>query len=500
MKIKVTSGSIAKAKADAVIVPIFEGINPLPAELEKIDKSLNGALSKLIKQGAIKGKAGEVNIIYPAGKIPAARLAVVGFGKKNKLTAKIVADGIAESLRTLRRQKVASVYVAGQLLAGKNLAAEPLAQAVTEGSLLGLYEFLQYKTKKENPGAIKQLQIGGHRASLLALGKGIETGQIISQAVNQTRDMVNEPSNFMTPTKMAELAAEVASANNLEITVLESAQITEMKMGGLLGVARGSEEPSKFIVMKYSWRDTDDIDIALVGKGITFDSGGISIKPSNGMEEMKGDMAGAASVISAIGAIARLKLACNVMAVAPVTENMPSGHALKPGDVIYAMNGKSVEIISTDAEGRLILADALCYAVNRKAKRIVDVATLTGACLIALGKATSGLMGNNQKLINQIVSASQQTGEPTWQMPMTPEFAEQIKSPVADIKNVGNRYGGTITAAKFLEEFVGNTHWAHLDIAGPSDTDQTKGCLVKGGTGIPVRTLVQLVRSLFGAA
>jgi len=259
---------------------------------------------------------------------------------------------------------------------------------------------------------------------------------------------------------------------------------------------RRSQQPPKFIIMNYKGRDADEIDIALVGKGITFDSGGISIKPSEAMADMKGDMAGGASVMATLIAMAQLKPRINVTALVPATENLPSGTALKPGDILTAMNGRTIEVLNTDAEGRLILADALSYTKKLGAKSIIDVATLTGACMVALGKICTGVFSNNQELADKVIAAGDETGEFAWQLPMYEEYREQLKSDIADIKNIGNRYGGAITAAKFLEEFVNKTPWVHLDIAGTYETDKEKGYLVKGATGIPVRTLVNLVLSL----
>jgi leucyl aminopeptidase len=310
------------------------------------------------------------------------------------------------------------------------------------------------------------------------------------------RDLVNEPANTLTPAALAKAAQDLAQKYDLIIEVFDKEQIQNLKMGGLLGVAQGSQQPPKFIVLKYQGKDTGAADIALVGKGITFDSGGISIKPSEHMGDMKGDMAGGAAVMGAIAAIALLKPKINVAAIIPATENMPGGTAMRPGDVITIMNGKTVEIITTDAEGRLILADALSYAEKIGALKIVDVATLTGACQVALGNICTGAFGNNQELVNQIIDAGAEAGECMWQLPMNDEYKELNKSDVADIKNSGGRYGGAISAAWFLREFVEKIPWVHLDIAGTSDTDKEKGYLVKGATGVPVRTLVNLVLSL----
>jgi leucyl aminopeptidase len=310
------------------------------------------------------------------------------------------------------------------------------------------------------------------------------------------RDWVNEPANFMTPSRMAEVAREVAHGYGLEVNVLEREQMLEMGMGALLGVAQGSAEPPKFIILNYRGRNPGEIDVALAGKGITFDSGGISIKRSEGMGDMKADMSGGAAVMAAISAVARIKSEINVTAVVPATENLPSGRALKPGDVLRAMNGKTIEVVSTDAEGRLILADALSYVKKLNAKSIIDVATLTGACRIALGNVCSGAFGNNQQLMNRLISSGTKAGECMWQMPMNEEYKEQNSSDIADIKNVGGAFAGAITAAQFLSEFVGDTPWVHLDIAGTRLSDKERGYVVKGATGVPVRTLVNLMISL----
>jgi leucyl aminopeptidase len=292
---------------------------------------------------------------------------------------------------------------------------------------------------------------------------------------------------------MAEAAAKLAKDYGLELSVLEREQMRELGMGALLGVAQGSRQPPKFIVLHYRGGDSSETNVALVGKGITFDSGGISIKPSEKMEEMKGDMAGGAAVMAAISAIAQLKPQINVMALIPATENLPGDSALKPGDILTAIDGKTIEIISTDAEGRLVLADALGYAKKLGAKLIIDVATLTGACRVALGNVCSGAFGNNQELVDKVIAAGAEAGELIWQMPM---YEEQNKSDIADIKNVGGRYGGAITAARFLAEFVGDTPWVHLDIAGTSLSEKEQAYLVKGATGVSVRTLINLVLAL----
>jgi leucyl aminopeptidase len=371
------------------------------------------------------------------------------------------------------------------------------AQAITEGALLGAYTFRKHQTKEAEHGEIKQLTIvDAAKSKSPALKQGCHKGRILAEATNLARDMVNEPPNYMTPADMAEMAAKLAETHGLEISVLEREQMQELGMGAVLGVAQGSQQAPKFIVLRYKGRDSDETDVALIGKGVTFDSGGISIKPSEGMGDMKGDMAGGAAVIAAISAIAQLKSKTNVMALIAATENLPGGSALKPGDILTAMDGKTIEIISTDAEGRLTLADALGYAKKHGAKLIVDVATLTGAMRVALGDVCTGAFGNNQELVDKVIAAGAEAGEKIWQMPMYEEYKEQNKSDVADIKNTGGRYGGAITAAQFLAEFAGDTPWVHLDIAGPSMSEKQRSYLTKGATGVPVRTLVNLALSL----
>ncbi len=497
MEINVIVGDIAGIAADAIMVNHFEGMKNPDGETAAVDRALDGAISQLIKQGEIKGKANEITMVHSFGKLPAARVVVVGLGKPSELSVNKIRGAVAETCRWLRSKEISDIATIPQGANRNDVSPGDAAQAITEGALLGTYTFRKHMTKEEDkPGEIKQLSIVGTEKLKLELEGGVNKGQIVSEATNLARDMVNEPANYMTPTDMAEMAAKLARSSGMEITVIDLEQMKEMGMGGLLGVAQGSLQPPKFIVLDYKGSAAKEPDIALVGKGITFDSGGISIKPSEKLEEMKGDMAGGAAVIAAMLAIARLKPKINVMALIPATENLPDGNAFKPGDVLTAMNGKTIEIISTDAEGRLVLADALSYAKKHGAKKMVDAATLTGACRIALGDICTGAFGNNQELMDRIIAAGKEAGELVWQMPMYDEYKEQNKSDVADIKNVGGRPAGAITAAKFLAEFVDDIPWVHLDIAGTSLTDKERGYQVKGATGVPVRTLVNLVLSL----
>ncbi len=497
MEVKIIIEDIAKIKAGAIIVNFLEGMKSLKGDIAAVDKALDGAISQLIKQGEIKGKLNEITLVHSLGKLPAERVVVAGLGKQQDLTANKVRGAVAETCRWLRSKGVDNIATVAQGAEINGISTETAAQAVTEGALLGLYSFRKYMTKKENAhGEVKYLLIAGNDKIRRLLEQGASKGKILAEATNLARDLVNEPGNFMTPSHMADTARQLAKSYGLEASVLERNQMAELGMGALLGVAQGSQQPPKFIILNYKGDNSDKVDLALVGKGITFDSGGLSIKPSERMAEMKGDMAGGASVIAALTAIARLKLKINVTAIIPATENLPSGSALKPGDVLTAMNGKTIEVLNTDAEGRLILADALGYARKLDARFIIDVATLTGACWIALGDICTGAFTNNQELADKMIAAGAESGEFIWQMPMYDEYKEQIKSEVADIKNVGGRHGGAITAAKFLAEFVDEIPWVHLDIAGPSQSEKERGYLVKGATGVPVRALVNLALKL----
>lgn len=491
------SGDVTGTEADALIVNLFEGVMQPGGATAAVDKALGGSVAELIAAGEIKGKLGENTLIHALGRIPAKRVIVAGLGKQSELTVDRIRRVTAEACRLARgkgaRRLATVVHGAG---AG-GIGVGEAAQAIAEGSLLGLYAFRRHLTKEPDNGQVDQLVIVERDESrLVALERSCTIGQVIAEAVNAARDMINEPGNFMTPSDMAELARKMAADYGLRCAVLEREQMREMGMGALLGVAQGSSQPPRFIVLEYRGDDASRKAAGLVGKGITFDSGGISIKPAENMGEMKGDMAGGATVMAVLRVLAQLRPKMNVTALIPATENLPSGTALKPGDVVKAMSGKTIEIVSTDAEGRLILADALSYGAKLGLSPIVDVATLTGACRVALGDVTTGAFANNDDLVKKILAAAELAGERLWQMPMYEEYREQNKSEVADIKNSGGRYGGAITAAQFLSEFVGDSPWVHLDIAGTSYAGKEKGYVVKGATGVMVRTLTNLVLSL----
>lgn len=496
MNLKVQQGDISAFQADAIVVNLFEGVALPGGGTGAVDRALGGAIASLIAQGDIRGKSGEFTLVYSLGKVPSPRVVVAGLGKQTEFNLDKVRDLSANLARYLRRQRIkhAGVITHGAGIGG--LDPEACAQAIAEGTVLGLYRFLRHKKPEEDNGELETLTIVEHDAAKLpVLERGVERGGILAEATNVCRDLANEPANYLTPTALANKAMELAKETGIECEVYGPDWMREKGMGGLLGVAAGSVQEPRFVVMRYKSAG-EEPPLALVGKGITFDTGGISIKPAENMAEMKGDMSGAAAVISAMSAIARLKPRVNVIAVAPCTENMPSGSATKPGDVLKTMSGKTIEVVNTDAEGRLVLSDALTYARQNGAKAIVDVATLTGAISTALGNVALGAMTNNAELLGQVRRAADAAGEKVWELPMYDEYKELIKSDVADMKNSGGRLAGSISAAFILKEFVEDTPWVHLDIAGVDTYDRERGVIVKGSSGIPVRTLVHLAEQM----
>ena len=497
MQIKVESGDITQQPTRAIIINLLEGLSQPVGAAAAVDRSLDGAISRLIADGDLRGKYNDLTLVHTTGKIPASQVLVIGLGKQEELTLDRVRDVAANAARYLRRQRCrsAATVTHGEGVAG--LEAEACAQAIAEGTLMGLYTFRRHKKRDEDETDLEELTLVEEDASKLeALRRGVELGIVLAEAANFCRDLANEPSNVLTPSEMAERARAMAHEAGLECQILERKDMEDLGMGALLGVAQGSQQPPKLIVLHYRGAPGEEGALGLVGKGITFDAGGISIKPSAGMEAMKGDMSGGAAIIAAMRAIGQLRPAINVTAIVPATENMPSGSALKPGDVLRAMNGKTIEIINTDAEGRLILADALSYARRLGLSPIVDVATLTGAISVALGNVALGAMTNDEAVLEKVKRAATAAGEKVWQLPMYEEYKEQIKSDVADMKNTGGRAAGSITAAFLLKEFVEDTPWVHLDMAGVDNYDKEKGVMVKGASGIPVRTLVQLALAL----
>ena len=497
MEFHVSAGEITGAVADAIVVNLFEGVTNPGGATGAVDAALDGAISKLIAQGDIRGKSGEITTIHTFGKLPSARVVVAGLGKQKDFDIDAVRNLSANLVRALRKPSIKTIATIAHGAGIGGLDPEACAQAVAEGSLLGNYRFLRHKAPDDDRSDINGVTLVERDSDKVpAMEAAATRGVTMAEATNLARDLANEPSNHLTPTDMAARAAEIAKADGLEIEVLERDDMEKKGMGSFLSVAKGSAQPPTMIRLSYKGRAGDGYDLALVGKGITFDTGGISIKPAANMEAMKADMTGAASVIAAIGAIARLKPKANVVAIAPCTENMPGGNATKPGDVVKAMNGRTIEVINTDAEGRLVLADGLCWAKELGAANIVDVATLTGAVTTALGDVAYGLMTNNDEFCSKVEAAALLAGEKTWRLPMWKEYDEFIKSDVADCKNTGTRGAGTIVGAKFLEPFVGDIPWVHMDIAGVDMMSADKGWVSKGASGYSVRAMINLALAM----
>jgi leucyl aminopeptidase len=463
-------------------VGIYED-GPLPQAAAEVDRAAGGLLSRLIEAKELAGKAYEATPVLGAAGIAARQLIVVGLGSREKFDRGVAFRAAAAAARQAAgkpRQQVA-VYLADD-------PAGELAESGVCGAVMGCQGQDLYRTERKRHPFEELLWAGGDARSR-------EAGRVLGESVNLTRRLVNEPPQEIYPASFAQQAELVATEYGLEAEVWDQSRLEIERCGSLLAVAKGSSNPPRLVILRYNGGRKAQPPLALVGKGVTFDSGGLSIKPTDSMLTMKCDMAGAATVLGAMQAIARLKLPVNVIGLMGLVENMTGPAAMKLGDVLTARSGKTIEVHNTDAEGRLVLADVLDVAVERGAARIIDLATLTGACVVALGNDVAGLMTNDQPWCDTVAAAAQACGEPVWQLPMFPEYSELIKSEVADIKNVGEgRWGGAITAAKFLEEFVAGKPWVHMDIAGPAFLEKSKPWLDGGGTGIYVRTLVEVAR------
>ncbi|GAB6267959.1 MAG: leucyl aminopeptidase [Smithella sp.] len=495
MKIFVKKGKLADTKSQAIILPLFEENKKLSGAALEIDKISDGLISEVINNGDFEAKPSQISVIYTRGSLPSQRIALVGLGKQNEFNLEKLRAAFAKVMQHLRNLNIkeAATEINLDLLPRKK---DQMAQAVAEGSLLGLYQYTPFKTVgREDLKEMEQLTIVADAKDFSLIESAVKKAQMITQAVCFARDLISAPSNEMTPTIMAQKAQEIAHRKNVSCRVLNKAKMKEMGMNALLAVASGSNEEPKFIILEYAGGKKSAAPIVLVGKGLTFDSGGISIKPAEKMDEMKTDMSGGAAVMGVIMAAADLQLPLNIVALVPATENMPGGSAYKPGDIVKSYSGKTIEVLNTDAEGRLILADALAYASELKPAAVVDVATLTGACVIALGDDVIGMLGTDDKLKNEINGAAQTTGELVWELPLWESYHELIKSDIADYKNSSGRVASTITAAAFLSKFAGDSPWVHLDIAGPAWTTKDKPYIPKGASGVTVRLLVEFLRN-----
>ncbi len=493
MKVTASRTSLGEINEDVLIVPVFEGETPVDAKnsqaLASLDHLTRGLLESVFESGEISGKRDRSIILHNAGNLSTKRLLLYGAGKRESLSPLVAQRLAGASIRALRSRGVRSAA----FLLRESLASELNVRAIVEGAILGQVEGDIYRSNDEPASEIETLHLISESPVARDLEQAINTGTCMAEAANFARTLGFEPGNRMTPTEIARRAGEMAAREGLGFEALGEEEMKQLGMGALLAVSRGSQEPARLIVLTHNPSGASGELIALVGKGVTFDSGGISIKPAEKMEEMKYDMGGGAAVIGAMQVIARLRPDVRVLGLVPATENLPSGRAVKPGDVVRSLSGKTIEVVNTDAEGRLILSDAITYAINQGATTIVDAATLTGACVIALGEARAAVMGTDQQLIDDLIKAGDQCAERLWHMPLDKEYGDMIRSDIADIKNIGNRTAGAITAAWFLKHFVGDKKWAHLDIAGTAWTEQQKPYMAKGATGFGVRLLANFI-------
>ncbi len=478
-----TSTDFSKVKTDLFAIGVSEDLK-LSAIGKEADKYLDKQISSAITNGDIKGKSNETSLFYGKKK----RILVVGLGDKKKFNEEAIRLAGGTVTKTAISKKFKTITV--ELFGGKKTAS--FNQALAEGIILGSYQFITYKTQDKDLFEVSSASV------IDADSKAVQKGSIIASSVCFARDVENDPGNVTTPTKFAKLAKEIATEGGMKLTVFDRDKFTKMGMGGLAGVALGTGEPPKFILLEYKGGKSDEKPIALVGKGLTFDSGGISIKPSAGMDEMKFDMCGGGTVLGVMKAVAQLKPKVNIVAAIPSTENLNGEKAYKPGDILTAYNGKTIEVLNTDAEGRLILADALAYvSKHHKPQYMLDFATLTGAVVIALGHISTGVMGTDDKLMNKVKKSSKNTGEKVWEFPLWDEYCEQIKSEIADIKNVGAaREAGSIAAGAFLKEFVGEgIPWVHFDIAGTAYNNKESSLTYKkGATGVAIRLVLDMIQ------
>ncbi len=523
MNFELVKATLTQAKGDIVVVGVYKGEDAgkaLKSLDAKLPKALEDGIKKHLESEGFKGKVSEIVCLPTFGHIDCPKLMIVGLGSKEEFNPNIIRKtsasvarkvkghgGTAKVIMILPHEVKATKARSGKSPAKATIDGGALAKAAVEGWILGKFEFDKYKSQKDKSdqptgkraASVKKgdisLALTGITIDTKAFQKAVKEATAVAEATIFARALVDEPPVYMTPTRLSIEAKDIAKDHGLTCTVLSTPQIEKLGMGCFLGVARGADEPPKFIVMKYTAPKAKKT-VAIIGKGITFDSGGLSLKPAQSMERMKYDMSGAACVLGVMRVVGALKPNVSVLAVVAATENMPSGKALHPGDVITAMNGKTVEVNNTDAEGRLVLADALTYAIGQKADELIDVATLTGAVVTALGRAAAGIMGTNQDLIEKIMQAGQDSGERFWQLPLFDEYKQALHSDVADLMNAGSRgEAGSSCGGMFLKEFVENKPWAHLDIAGVAWSEKNKDELNKGGTGFGVRTLSRYLMS-----
>ena len=495
MKSQGITGNFTEANADALAVAVFKDEKASDGILKTLDNLTGGIVASVIKNEEFKGEVGETALIRFAasGKGKASRILLIGVGEKDDYKAASVANVAGTATRFLRKRNLKSFA----LLPRSEAEAFEVAKCAAQGVITSQFELDKYRTQDKNTKSIDSFTVCVEDAKSADLKNGLAAGEAIGDSMNFARDLANEPPNILHPTEMAKRAEKMAKDVGLKCEILDEKQMLKLGMGSLMSVSIGSEQPAKLIVLKYEPKKSTAKKgelLALVGKGITFDTGGISIKPAEGLDAMKYDMSGGATVIATMRAIGLLKPTVPVLGIVAAVENMPDGKASRPSDVVTASNGKTIEILNTDAEGRLVLADAVAYAEKHGATTIVDMATLTGAVIIALGDLNTGIMGNDQGLIDEIIACGKDAGEGFWQLPVSKDYSKQIKSDIADIKNIGpSRKAGTIMGAVFIQEFIDKAKWAHLDIAGTAWADTEKPHQAKGPTAVAVRTLLKLV-------
>lgn len=495
MEFQVITSRFEEARVEAIAAVVFKGDKLTGQFLKTVNTITGGQVAAAYRSGEFKADSSDNALfrITPKGRIKARYLLLLGVGSIDEFQSPDVAKAAGRAVRFLREKNVKSIAFLPRVVGDDVTAAQNAAQ----GAITGQFELDKYKTADKNGKAIEKFSVYLENSKQSDVKRGIDRGRVIGEAMNFARDLANEPPNILTPTEMANRAVKMAKEAGLKCEILDEAKMKRLGMGSLLSVSAGSEQPAKLIVLNYTPAKRPTAKgkmLALVGKGITFDTGGISLKPGENMDAMKYDMSGGATVLGTMRAIARLKPDFPVLGIVAAVENMPDGRATRPSDVVTAMNGKTIEILNTDAEGRLILADAVAYAEKLGATHIVDMATLTGAVIIALGEFNTGIMGNDQELVDAIIQNGKMCGEGFWQLPVGKDYSKQIKSDIADIKNIGPKLkAGTIMGAVFIQEFVDKAKWAHLDIAGTAWADSAKPHQAKGPTGVAIRTLIRLI-------
>lgn len=500
IQLRAERSALDRTRADAAAMLIFEDAPSFRKQIARV-RSLAGAATPSFDDELFTGKPRQSLTLYPPA-MKGRPLILVGAGKRNALSAETLRRAAAAAAREAAKLRTASLEIlepdAEIITEGARFLDDPVWEnvglALGEGAALASYKYDRYITSDKKPALRSVSIVGPDRARIEQVRNGLEMATVLCEATYLARDLENAPANEIYPESLARIAQTSGRKNGFRVTVLNEARIRALKMGGLLGVAQGSARPPRFLIMEYRPRTRATGTVVIVGKGVTFDAGGISIKPSAGMAEMKMDMSGAAAVIGTMQAAARLRLGVHLIGLVPATENLPGGRAMKPGDILRHYNGKTSEVDNTDAEGRLILADALSYAERFKPDAVIDLATLTGAVVVALGHHATGMLGNNAGLIARLKESGERTYERVWELPMFEEYEKQIKSEVADVKNVGGRWAGAITGAMFLKQFIGPYPWVHLDIAGTAMMEEVSDYSGKGGSGVGVRLLIDLLR------